>query len=280
MKKKLGYSFFLLCLTIAIIMHSGCKKESNDNIDNKLPSDLEIDNIELQKYLVSTEYINKDSVGNFTSKIKVIAEYTRGFEGGYVKWNNVYIAHSNSLEQPYPAGSKQDYIENMEYIPSDSLSYAKSFFKDFPQNSDGIFAKSLIWDMMSIETFAWQYWDSLEFNTIYNAIGLNGKVELADVGYYTVTNAQIIWTGDSIVNDENCAKIEYKALNNLLDYNTVEFKSKGTEDYWGNVFVSLKDKQIEYAIMNSITKQVMQITGLSMNISTITIRELKVERMK
>ena len=101
MKKNLVFSFFFLYLTIAIIMHSGCKKESNDIIDNKLPRDLEIDNNELQKYLVSTEYINKDSVGNFTGKTKITAEYTRGLEEGYVKWNNVYIAHSNSLEQTY-----------------------------------------------------------------------------------------------------------------------------------------------------------------------------------
>ena len=43
-------------------------------------------------------------------------------------------------------------------------------FKNFPATPENVFARNLIWDMMSIERFAWNYSDSLKLNKPYRNI--------------------------------------------------------------------------------------------------------------
>ncbi|MFO7620149.1 MAG: hypothetical protein R6W81_02650, partial [Bacteroidales bacterium] len=55
-----------------------------------------------QKYRMTAIYTNRDLYGNFTGKQKVSGDYTRGLENGFVMWNNVFIAGSNSFSEPFP----------------------------------------------------------------------------------------------------------------------------------------------------------------------------------
>jgi hypothetical protein len=155
-----------------------------------------------------------------------------------------------------------------------------SAFENFPAFLDGIFAKNLIWDMMAIETYAWLYVDSLELNRPYVAIDMCEKFPIANLGYYEYTNIQICWIGKSMMNNKICTIIDYRAFDNIFDFNTPQFKSKGSEHYWGNVWVSLKDKQIECAVMYSTTLQKLKIIGLPQDLVVSTTREVKVEKIK
>jgi hypothetical protein len=249
------------------------------NYLNNLPEDLKIDNTTTQVYLMTADYYNRDIYGNFQSKIRVIGEYTRGLEDGFVKWNNVYIAKSDNQEGEFPKGEKQNYMENIRYIPSDKM-LKESSFENFPSNPDNVFARNLIWDMMSIEEFAWQYFDSLHLNKPYNVTDIIGQIQMSDVGNYQHSNIQVCWIGISMINNELCAIIEYSALDNIIELNMNEMETKGSEHYWGKTWVSLEDKQIEYAVMYSSTIQEINIKGMPQNITIKTTRELKVEKIK
>lgn len=232
-----------------------------------------------QKYRMTAIYTNRDLYGNFTGKQKITGDYTWGLEDGYVSWNNVFIAGSNSFSEPFPDGAKQEYMENFRYVPSERM-MEESAFKDFPAGLENVFARNLVWDMMAIETFAWDYSDSLILNHKYVIRNIKGEFEMADIGTYDHSAIEVCWTGISEFNGRLCAVIEYRATDNIIKLLMEQIKTRGTEQYWGTTWVNLANRQIEYSEMYSGTVQEIEISGFSDKFLAKTIRELHVERIK
>lgn len=231
-----------------------------------------------QKYRMTAVYTNRDLYGKFIDKTKVSGDYTRGLGNGFVKWNDVNISESNKFQDPFPKGEKQEYMENIKYVPSPKMLEADAY-KDFPASPKSVFAKNLIWDMMAIEGFAWDNTDSLKLNKSYRIPEIKGEFKMADIGTYAHTEIQLCWTGISAIDDELCAVIEYRAIDNKIEMSLVGFKTKGTEQYWGTIWVSLKTWSIESAVMYGGTMQEIEVTGMTNKFHVKTIRELWVEKI-
>lgn len=257
---------------------SGQKKLTIKNFPDRLPK-IRQDEKTQQKYVMTAEYFNKDIYGILGSKVKVTGEYTRGLKDNFAKWNNVFIAHTNNPPEPYNDRVKQDYMENIRYqTTSDVLE--ESFFESFDAHTDNIFARNLIWDMTAIEGFAWQYFDSLQLNKTYIVPDILGSFDMAKIGTYSHNKIELKWVGISMMNNTFCALIEYRALDNKLELHTDQIKSKGSDMYWGKTWLSLENKQIEYAEMLSNTVQKMEIESLPNQILVSTLRILTLERIK
>lgn len=266
-----------MVIAIAIFWMSPAhsQTESTDYLRNGLPHNLELIN-ELQSYQVITDHLNGDIFGNVFNRMRIQGIYTRGLEEGKVKWNNVTVAFSMQPEGDYPTGQPIDYMENYTYVPSaDMLNPDK--FQTFTEHS--AFSKNLIWDMMGIEGLAWACFDRLELNTQFKATEFNAKLELAGQGFFENKNMILTWTGISIQNNELCAVIEFRTLNNPLNYGSDGMEIKGLSNYWGTIWVSLTDKQIEHAALyENVTMEILlpgQTTKQLMN----TIRELQVTKL-
>ncbi len=222
-----------------------------------LPQNLVL-NDELQKYVVTTDHFNTDIFGNFFNKMRVKGEYTRGLENGKAKWNNVTIAIAMQRDADFPAGNKVDYMENFSYsISADMLK--PDAFATFGENS--AFTKNLIWDMMGIEGFAWSSFEKLKLNESFADERFNGKMDLAGQGSFENKDVQILWTGISERNGETCAVIEYRTFNNPLEYTGEGMSMKGRSHYWGTIWVSLEDKQIEHAVLYEDVVMEMNLPG-------------------
>jgi hypothetical protein len=232
----------------------------------------------MSKYRMTAVYTNLDLYGNFTSKIIVKGDYTRGLENNLVSWNNVFIAMSNGKSKPFDEGVKQDYMENITYVPSPEMLNEEAF-KNFPSNTENVFARNLIWDMMTIEMFAWDYSDSLQLNRKYIIPEIKGEFNMAEIGTYEQAGVQLCWTGISLINNEMCAVIEYRAIDNKLKIDMEQINTRGTEQYWGTTWISLKSKQIEFAEMYGGTIQEIELKGMKDKFLFKTIRELSVERI-
>jgi hypothetical protein len=230
------------------------------------------------KYRMTAVYTNLDLYGNFTSKMLVTGDYTRGLENNQVKWNNVLISGSNKKSEPFYGGVKQDYMENIKYVPSSKMLETEAF-KNFPVNSENVFARNLIWDMMTIEMFAWEYSDSLKLNLKYIIPKITGEFNMADIGTYEHAGIQLCWTGISLMNNEMCAVIEYRAIDNKLKIVMEQIKTSGTEQYWGTTWISLESKLIEHAEMYGGTIQEIEVKGLKDKLLIKTIRELWVDKI-
>lgn len=229
------------------------------------------------KYRMTAVYTNMDLYGNFTNKMLVTGDYTRGLENDQVTWNNVLISGSNKKSEPFGRGVKQDYMENIKYVPSSKMLETEAF-KNFPVNSENVFARNLIWDMMTIEMFAWEYSDSLKLNQKYIIPEVTGEFNMADIGTYEHAGIQLCWTGISLMNNEMCAVIEYRAIDNKLKIAMEQINTSGTEQYWGTTWISLESKLIEHAEMYGGTIQEIEVKGLKDKLLIKTIRELWVEK--
>jgi len=232
-----------------------------------------------QNYRMTAVYTNLDLYGNFTGKTKVTGDYTCGLENGMASWKNVSIAASNNSSEPFPEGVKQEYMENMKYLPTKGL-LEEEAFKNFPSNLENVFARNLLWDMACIEGFAWEYSDSLQLNRKYIVPDIIGEFQMADIGTYDHTNIELCWTGISFMNDELCAVIEYRAIDNRIRMEMEQMKTSGTEQYWGTTWISLRTRQIEYAEMYGGVIQEIELKGFQDKFLAKTVRVLLVERIK
>lgn len=281
MRKKMHSGLAGLLVSLLIIVPSVSNGQSEKAVIEKYLRDLTTVPVSnsMQKYRMTAVYTNRDLYGNFTGKTKITGDYTRGLEDGFVTWNNIYISGSNNFTEPFPAGTKQEYIENIKYVPSPKMLDAEAF-KDFPAGPEAVFSRNLIWDMMAIEGFAWDHTDSLELNVIYRIPVIDGEFDMADIGTYSHNEIQLCWTGISAIDDELFAVIEYRALDNMLEISMESIKTKGTEQYWGTVWVSLKTRLIGRAVMYGGTMQEIEVTGLENKFLVKTIRELWVDKIQ
>lgn len=211
-----------------------------------LPKDLKLIEKEPQKYRITADYFNGDIFGNFINKTRVTGNYTRGFKNGTVRWKDVRIANGNTRESQFENAALQEYMENFSYTPSDKMLEAASY-DAFPPNS--FHAKNLVWDMLAIENFAWTHFDSLKLNKTFRPSHMENEISLSDEGTFQNKDIQLMWTGVSSMNGEICALIDYRTMDNPLVIDTEQIKIKGRSHYWGTIWVSLTDKQIEHATL-------------------------------
>jgi hypothetical protein len=191
----------------------------------------------------------------------------------------VVISNSQKYEDPFPQGSRQEYMENFKYVPSDNMVKAEAF-KEFPSNPENVYARNLVWDMYTFDIFSWQNYDSLKLNIPYIIPNIQGEFDMAEIGKYEHNKIILCWKGVTVFKEELCAVIEFNAIDNLIQLSMGQIKTKGTEQYWGTVYLSLKTKLIEEAVMYSGTIQEIEITGMKDKFLVKTIRELNVEKIQ
>ncbi|HWP42840.1 MAG TPA: hypothetical protein VNO14_06375, partial [Blastocatellia bacterium] len=189
-----------------------------------------------------------DTLGRPLGKERVSGEYVRALPDGKVRWNNVRIAKASSFDQPFPEGELQRYMEGFTYsLPRRGDMLEKEFFKGFPEAE--IKTKNLVWDMHMIEEFSWDYFDKLELNKPYTLNSQPEDVPLAGAGTFQNRRIELTWVGLSKRNDEICALIQYRTFMNRFTTSMGNMSFKGRSHYWGDMWVSLEDKQIEYATL-------------------------------
>lgn len=253
-------------LTTILVLTTGlmafCQKKSNVNVAEllkagTLPQSLELKD-ELQKYVVTTDHFNTDIFGNFFNKIRIKGDYTRGLPDEQVKWNNVSVAMSMSRNDEFSAGSPVAYMENFSYTVSEDMLKPEKF-STFTENS--AYTKNLVWDMMGIEGLAWVNFNDLELNKPFKATFFNGKMDLAGMGSFENKDMVITWTGITERNGEYCAVIEFRTMNNPLEYSGEGMSMKGRSHYWGTIWVSVEDKQVEHAVLFEDVVMEIQLPG-------------------
>jgi hypothetical protein len=213
-----------------------------------LPTDLKLKEDEPQKYKITFDYLNLDTLGNPLSKERVTGEYIRALPDGKVRWNNVRIAKAKSFDQPFTEGEAQSYMEGFTYNLSKRADMLKKeFFQGFPDLE--IKTKNLVWDMHMIEQLAWDYFNKLELNQPYAVQSQPEDVPLAGAGTFQNRRVELTWVGLSKRNNEACALIQYQAFMNKFTTSMGNLRFQGRSHYWGDIWVSLKDKQIEYATL-------------------------------
>ncbi len=198
-----------------------------------------LDDSRPQSYKVSLHWINRDLDGKLVNDNTATANYTRGFADGSVAWNDVRL-DGKSLEE----------LDGLHYrIVGDNL-VKQSFYDAFPQKHIDL-VRWFVQDAAAIEAYAWMYLDSLKLNDVFQPVFFkNQRIDIENYVNLTSRGLNLCWTGISERNNKRCAVVRYQSMYNPVDADTDAMKLRGRTLFWGDIWISLADRHIEYATMN------------------------------
>ncbi len=263
---------------IVLLVLASCVLPSEKSVGciSELPKNLSLQENRPQNYLLTVDYYIRDIYGNLTGRMRVTGKYTRALPGDLARWKNVRIAKPEDPNSPPGQGQLQEHMQGLTYKPSGDT-FDPKFFKDFPPTA--METKVLIWDMLSIEVWAWNYFDKLKLNEPYRPEPGGQTFQLAGSGSFQNKELKLTSTGVSKMTGEACALLQYESLFNPLDINTPAMKMKGRTNYWGNIWVSLEDKQIEHATLYEDGLMEMVFAGQSEKILINVFREITFQKV-
>jgi hypothetical protein len=200
-----------------------------------------------QSWRFNCTYYNLDVKGHLTGRQRYSATYTRGLPDDAVRWTDVTMASASGWSDDFGPETKQGFMEGFSYPHAAAAANMTKpdFFRGFPPMA--MQQRNLVWDTHMLEGFAGKL-DLLKPNVTYHAPE-NADVALSGAGTFRNHDLQLVLTGSSKRNGHDCAVIDYRAMFNTLDVKAPGFEMVGRSDYWGQIWVSLATKQIEYATL-------------------------------
>lgn len=222
-----------------------------------LPSGTTVKDNGPRTYLFTVEYDTTSTKGEMLLRQRLTGEYTRGLTGGDVIWKNVAQADAPGATAPFGAPQRRDFMEGFRYHNDLGDSLKPGFFKGFPPAA--VFERNLVWDTGMIEHFGQDYFDHLKLNEPYHSA--SDDVNMPEVGTFHNREVVLEWIGRSQRNGQDCALIRYQALLNPLEIVNAGMTLNGRSSYWGQIWVSLATKQIEYGTINESVVGELKLTG-------------------
>jgi hypothetical protein len=209
-------------------------------------------------YRFEVDYNTANTKGELVYRQRVTGEYTRGLYGGDVMWKNVTLANAVGATASFDVPQKSDFMEGFRYRGDAASTMRPDFFKGFPPNA--VMQRNLVWDTGMIEMFGQSFFDKLKLNEPYQVLS-NQEVKIPDMGTFRNHSVMLEWIGRSLRNGQECALIKYEAFFNPLRVATGGFTLTGNSNYWGEIWVSLETRQIEYSTINESVVGEMKLAG-------------------
>ena len=212
----------------------------------------------LRTYRFTVEYNDANSIGQIVRRQRVTGNYTRGFPNGEVQWNNVAIADADGPAAPFAALEKRAFMEGFRYRDDLPGTMAPDFFKSFPPAA--VLERNLVWDTGMFEWFGQHYLDKLRLNEPFHT-GADQDVKMPGIGNFRNHDVVLEWLGRGRHNGQDCALIEYRAFLNPVDIAMSGMAMHARSDYWGQIWISLANRQIEYATIYEEVTGEMTLPG-------------------
>ncbi len=209
-------------------------------------------------YRFTVDYDTANRTGEVVHRQRITGDYTRGLADGDVVWKNVGEAQVDGATAPFPPAQKQDFIEGFRYPAGSPDTLKPDFFKSFPPSA--VYERNLIWDTSMFESFGQNFFDQLKLNVPLH-ISSDQDVNMPGVGTFHSRDTVLEWVGRSERNGQDCALIDYRAFFNPVQIATGGVTIRGRSDFWGEIWVSLGTKQIEYATIYEEVSGEMKLPG-------------------
>jgi hypothetical protein len=212
-----------------------------------LPQRMAVKDAGPRTYRFVVDHTVTDTRGNVVQRQRVSGDYTMGLPGPDGMWKNVTVAESNGPAELTAPGQKREFMEGFRYrVGRLDDTMKPDFFKGFPPTA--IFERNLVWDTGMLEMFGQDQFALLKLNVPYKLMS-SEEVHMAGVGTFQNRDVYLTWTGRSQRNGTECALIGYRAFFNPLEIANGGMTLKGRSHYWGEIWVSLATRQIEYATL-------------------------------
>jgi hypothetical protein len=182
--------------------------------------------------------------GALSSKERIVGEYRTNADGT-VEWNNVSIATAHALDESFPSGQPQRFMNGFRYRPGSDPTKAE-FFKGFPPNATQ--QQNLVWDTLMFESFA------KELPKVTGSLPYRlppSDVPLAGSGTFRNKNIELTRTGTAERNGQRFVVLHYDAFFNNFDLDlSGGMKMVGRSDYWGDIWVLPATNVVERATLS------------------------------
>jgi hypothetical protein len=251
-------SVSVLVLVTALSASNGAGAQPSTPASWSLPRGVAVSDAGPRTYRFTVDYLTADPQGAIVHRQHLSGEYTRGLAGGEVEWKNVSQSEAEGAAGPFGAPQKREFMEGLRYRNDLGATMQPQFFKAFPANA--VFERNLVWDTGMIELFGQGFFEKLKLNEPYHAFA-DQDVKMPDTGTFHNRDVILEWVGRSWRNGQDCAVIDYRAFLNPLQVAAGGMTLLARSDYWGQVWVSLKTKQIEYGTLYENVSGEMKLPG-------------------
>jgi hypothetical protein len=248
----------LILCTGSMLLAQPLRAQSTSPQTWDLPHGTAVKDLGPRTYHFSVVYYTANRTGEVIHRQQVTGDYTRGLPNGEVQWNNVVDAQVDGATAPFPATPKLDFMEGFRYRNDIGATLSPDFFKSFPPAA--VMERNLVWDTGMFEMFGQNYFDQFKLNEPLQAAS-DQDVKMPDVGTFRNHSVVLEYVGHSQRNGQDCALIDYRAFFNPLQLATGGMTLNGRSDYWGEIWVSLATKQIEYATIYEHVSGEMKLPG-------------------
>lgn len=240
-------------LFMALMLLTNCLFAQKNSIDSYLslkPSEIKSGKSGIQEYAVSLKWQNLDAInGNKFNCNAVNGTYITGLKNDSVSWKDVGLAQISDFQQKDYNGANLASFNGFTYKINETNFLNDDFYQTIPPEQRDM-AKWLVSDAIQMQGLAWYVVDSLTFNKPFIPKFLNNyDVKFKDWVTFTSRYQKLIWSGITKYNNEVCAIIKFESLYNPLKIENNQMSVKGRSLYYGEIRISLSDKQVEYATM-------------------------------
>lgn len=251
-------SVWVCVLGLALSTSDGARAQSSVAASWSLPREVAVSDHGSRAYRFTVDYQTANRQGAIVHRQRITGEYTRGLAGGEVAWRNVAQSEADGASGPFGAAQKRDFMEGLRYKNSLAVTMQPDFFRAFPATA--VFERNLVWDTGMIELFGQGYFDKLKLNQPYHAMA-DQSVLMPGLGTFHNRDVILEWVGRSYRNGQDCALIDYRAFLNPLEITANGMTLRARSDYWGQIWVSLKTKQIEFGTLYENVSGEMTLPG-------------------
>lgn len=246
MKTSNSLVIALLLLTIGLY----AQKNSVDRYLSIRPSEIKPGKPGIQEYAVTLKWQNIDPINGTVFNCNAVkATYCTGLKNDSVSWKDVSEAQVSDFLQKEFKGTSLPSFDGFTYKINETNFLGEDFYSTIPPEQRDL-AKWLVSDAIQMQGLAWYVFDSLAFNKPYLPKFLNNyDVKFKDWVTFTSRYQKLTWSGITKYNNEVCAMIKFESLNNPVNIENLQMSVKGRSLYYGEMWISLSDKQVEYASM-------------------------------
>lgn len=249
--KKAGLLFLALIMITSITDRASSQTVKIQNYDiekyihfkmNDIPAKMP----ETQKYEIIVKRQGSDPVDG----TKIFAEAAKATyyvigRDSMIRWENVTTSGIEDLHHDFSEGTPLPVLHNFTYKFMSVPFVDEDFYKSIPPEQVD-WAMMLLTDAFMMHEYKLLLLDSLEFNRPYLPENMaNNHIEVGSDFNFASEYLLYLWNGFTIYNNQLCAIVRFESFFNLMSNSW----TKGRSMYYGEMFISLDRKQIEYARM-------------------------------
>jgi len=252
--KQRTYFLTVLLITSSILY---AQKGEVDKYLSITPSEIKCSAAVVQDYDVVVKWRTSDPISDKQFNCNAVkAKYSAGLDSNQVRWNDVYLSNIKNFKQEIVDGIRLDAFNDFIYEPNDFIhepnifSFSnEEFYKKIPSEQKEL-AAWFILDAIQMHGLTDIFFDSLAFNqplypTLLDTFILSVNKEMS----FKSKSVKLLWSGISKINQETCAIVKFESLKCPIEMDNNGYSFKGRSLYWGEIWISLRDKQFEHAVM-------------------------------